>query len=208
MTATVMATPGDRVAEVAAEEAVAVFGFNAGGEGGTNLGDCFAVRFVDDGAASDIDPAVNCALASRQAREAALGLFAGLSQRQRFASLIEVDEPTHGERQRRRRERAPFLAPEAPIVNVVGKRRRDALRRVEQRNDGAAPWIAADRFPGGEVIDENHEETDAAENPLAVVEQLVPQQRALAGRLDGGRRQFGDDGQAFARRQRTGGGDR
>ena len=122
--------------------------------------------------ASDIDPGVNRALAGRQAGEAALGLLAGRFQRQRVAFVVERNEPAHRERQRRRGEGAPLFAPEAPIVDVIGERRRNARRRMKQRDDGAGLGIAADRVPGGEIIDENDEEADAADDPLAVVEQI------------------------------------
>ncbi len=129
----------NHVAEIATEEPVAVLALDALGETVAGIGDGLAVRLVDnDAAAVAIDEGVDGAFASRQAGKASLGLLAGPLQRQRLAGLIEMDEPLHRERQRRRGEGAPFLARETPIVDVVGERRRNALRRMEQRNDGAA----------------------------------------------------------------------
>ena len=71
---------------------------------------------------------------------------------------------------------------------------------MKQRDDGAGLGIAADRFPSDEVINQNNQEADAAEDPVAVVEQFVPQQRVRTGRLDGTCRQLGDNGKTFARR--------
>ena len=77
-----------------------------------------------------------------------------------------------------------------------------------KRNDGAALGVASERFPGGEIVDEDREEADAADDPLAVVEQPIPQQRFRARRVDRGRRQRGHDGQPFARREPPSGRDR
>ena len=92
-----------------------------------------AVRLVDDCGAADIDPTENHTLAGRQILEAAIRLLAGPLQRQRLVCLIDMDQPFHGKRQRRRGEGAPFLARQAPIVDVVGERRRNARRRESRR---------------------------------------------------------------------------
>ena len=76
---------------------------------------------------------------------------------------------------------------------------------MEQRDDGAARGIAADRAPGDEVIAEHQQEADAGDDPAQVVAQRPPEELRLGRRRDRGRRQRGHHGEPFARRQALGG---
>ena len=110
-------------------------------------------------------------------------------------------QAAHRERQGGRRESAPSVAAETPIVDIVGKCRRNIRRRMKQRNDRAALGIASDRFPRDEIVAEHDKQTDAAENPGPVVIKSVPQQLRLARRVDRVGRKLGNNRQTFAWRE-------
>ena len=187
------------VTEIAAEEAIAVAQFDRGRELLAEIRDRDRVGTVDhDRSAFRGQLADDRALFHRE-RHASFRILAGRFQGQRFFRLLELNEPLHRERQRRGGEGAPFLARQAPIVDVIGERRRNALGRMEQRDDGAALGIAADRAPGHDVVDQQHEQAEAADEPLAVIQDLVPEQRVGAGRLDRRRGKRGDHGQVLRR---------
>ncbi len=80
-------------------------------------------------------------------------------------------------------EGPPSARAEAPVVDVVGERRRDALRRMEQRDD-RRPW--PDRGRPRSRPARNRPSTSAkptmAKIQLAIVEQPVPEQRRAARR--------------------------
>ncbi len=111
------------VAEVMTEEAVAVFPLDTLREEFAHLGDRLAMIAADDGnAALILYPIEDRVLACRQlARPRRCHI--GRTQDQGFAAVVEAQETADRERQGGGREGAPFVAPEAPIADVVGERR-------------------------------------------------------------------------------------
>ncbi len=127
-------------------------------------------------------------------------LLAGRLEPQPLVLVVEQDKAAGRERNRRRGESAPLVAAEAPIVDVVGEPRRHTLGRMKQRDDGAAPRVAADRAPRHQVVDRHCDKADAADDPVPVILEPVI---VLVGRIDRTGGNFGHHGQARMRRQQS-----
>src|SRR6185503_6863136 len=190
---------GDHVTEVAAEEAVAVFALDGFCEIVASLGNRLAMRVADNGqAALPIYPIEDRPLArGKPGRH----FLADCLQGQRAARVVEAQKPAHSERQGGGRECTPPVAAKTPVMDVVGKCRRDIWRRVEQWDDRTALGIASDHLPSDEIVGEHDKQAETGENPRPMVFKAIPQQLRLARRVNCAGRKLGHNGEPLSARK-------
>ena len=196
------------IAEIALEEAVAILVLDLRLETREGGGEAGAVLLVDgDLAVTPLDPVEDHLLALRQPVLALrLGLV-GPGEHDIVAGVVEDEQPLGGERQRRGGKIPPAALAPAPVVDVAGERRRYALGRIEQRDDGPLRRVAADGVPGDEVEAEDADEAEAADGEALVVEEPVPEALRAARRRDQPRRNLDRDRKPFPRRKHARGRD-